>query len=115
VRRRFAESHFGMFPLEVFGIQCGATETETTPRHQTSRAGVVMRNDASMMGLDLFDAIERGFLLLFAFLCILAFIIPFYCYRPHHRQRERDIEAQDESVQRASQLPYTDDPTNSPR
>lgn len=59
--------------------------------------------------------IERGFLLLFAFLCILAFIIPFYCYRPYNRQRAPDIEDQDDYVQRATELPYTDDSTSFPR
>jgi hypothetical protein len=71
-----------------------------------------------MMGIlipELVDAIEKGFLLLFAFLCILAFIIPFYCYRPYNQQRDRDIEEQDEYIQRATQFPYTDDSTNPSR
>lgn len=52
---------------------------------------------------ELVYTIEIGFLLLFAFLCVLAFIIPFYCYHPY--TRERDIENRDEYVERATQLP----------
>lgn len=64
---------------------------------------------------ELVDAIEKGLLLLFAFLCLLAFIIPFYCYRPYNRQLEQDIEGQDEYIQRATHLPYTDNSTPSPQ
>ena len=63
---------------------------------------------------ELVDAIERGFLLLFAFLCLLAFIIPFYCYRPYNRQIEQDIEGQNEYIQRATHLPDTDNYTSAP-
>jgi len=64
---------------------------------------------------ELVDAVEKGFLLLFAFLCLLAFIIPFYCYRPYSRHRDQDIEDQSEYIERATQLPYSDDNTTSPR
>ena len=67
------------------------------------------------MGLipELVHAVEIGFLLLFAFLCLLAFIIPFYCYHPYSRQR--DVEDQDPYFESATQLPYSDDNTHSPR
>lgn len=79
---------------------------------------ILRRPSNERMGVllpDLVDAVEKGFLLLFAFLCLLAFIIPFYCYHPYTRQRNRDIEDQDEYVQRATQLPYSDDNANPPQ
>ena len=67
------------------------------------------------MGLfipDISRSLERGFLLLFAFLCILAFLIPVYCYHPYERQR--DIEDQDNPIERAIQQPYSDENPHSP-
>jgi hypothetical protein len=62
---------------------------------------------------DLVYDVEIGFLFLFAFLCLLAFIIPFYCYHPY--TREQDVENQDEYTEPATQLPYSYNNTNSSR